>query len=256
MVKRGWRYLNMPAICESADDPLGREIGQALWETQRPLSMLLDRRQANEYVFASLYQGRPRPRGDAVFNDPTFYSELPKQFRRGYGIDLAYTAKTHADWSVLVVLAAGNDGLVYVVDVIRRQCKAPEFRSVVKQALGKYGPGPVRWYCSGTEKGVADLLEIPSLQALAATTDKLVRAQRTSEAWNSGKLLVPDDPKRHPWLNDFLETVTNFTGVADAHDDDVDALAAGFDALQTAGYSGMVVVPMRGRIAGMDDDEW
>lgn len=251
LIKRGWEYLNLPALADSPHDPLGRQFGEALWEEQRPRSMLETRRQANPHAFAALYQGRPRPRGDAVFGDPTFYTSLPATYRRGYGVDMAYTAATRADWSVIVVTARDGER-VYVVDVIRKQCRSNVFRDLLGATLRNHGPGPIRWYCSGTEKGVADLLGFPGLQAVPATTDKLVRAGPVSEAWNLGHVLVPEDA---PWLGDFLAIVTSFTGVADDHDDDVDALAAAFDVTKTAGYAGTVPVPSRAS-ADDEDDDW
>jgi len=56
--------------------------------------------------------------------------------------------------------------------------------------------------------------------------DKFVRALAVSEAWNEGRVLLP---MTAPWLADFMSIVLGFTGVNDAHDDDVDALAAAFD---------------------------
>jgi predicted phage terminase large subunit-like protein len=49
--------------------------------------------------------------------------------------------------------------------------------------------------------------------------------------WNLGRILVPGGEDRPEWVDDFLDEVTNFTGVKDAHDDQVDALAAAFDQL-------------------------
>lgn len=218
-----YEIISLPAI---SDD------GRALWEARRPLSWLRQQeRRVGAYDWASLYMCQPRPRGDSVFNDVRFYEELPKgrPVRYGIGVDLAYTKKTRADHSSAVVIAE-IDGLFYVVEVIRRQVKAPEFASQLRALLARY-PGIVPWwYCAGTETGVADLLgELPEpvrVKAIATQADKFTRAQLTAAAWNAGKILVP----RHAtWASQFVREVTTFTGVNDKDDDQVDALVAAYD---------------------------
>lgn len=235
LVKRGWPYLNLKALAEpatslSGPDPLGREVDEPLWPTRKPRKALEEKRAANAYSFASLYQGEPRPRGGALFNSPSYYEELPRHgFRVAYGIDLAYTKRTVSDFSVCVELWFA-DGLIYVVGVDRKQVDAPSFTLTLK-ARHSARRGPLRWYAGGTEKGAGDFIrqKLPSLQVIPATTDKFIRAQPVAEAWNAGKVLVPHAAH---WLDAFLDEVENFTGVNDPHDDMVDALAAGFDLLK------------------------
>jgi predicted phage terminase large subunit-like protein len=61
-----------------------------------------------------------------------------------------------------------------------------------------------------------------------ATTDKLTRALPVAAAVNSGRLLVPESA---PWLKDFLTEMGRFTGVNDKQDDQIDALAHAFTAV-------------------------
>lgn len=61
-----WVHINLPAIAE-ANDPLGREIGEALWPEVKPLEFLLEQRAAmGEYNFNALFQGNPTPREGAT----------------------------------------------------------------------------------------------------------------------------------------------------------------------------------------------
>jgi predicted phage terminase large subunit-like protein len=102
----------------------------------------------------------------------------------------------------------------------------------------KYPLAHMRWYCAGPEKGVASLMrampgEVP-LHDVPATQDKFVRAQPASAGWNAGRVLVPDAALAEmPWVQPFLDEVMGFTGVGDAHDDQVDALAAAYDVLNS-----------------------
>lgn len=218
----GWEVVNLEAI---------RPDGAALWEAQRPLSFLEKRRaDIGEYDWASLYMGQPRPRGGAVFHDAWYYDDPPKDgYRVSIGIDLAYSAKTSADYSVRLDLAE-KGGVYYVLGLHRAQCEARQFASALGSARAQYPAARMLWYSAGAEKGVADLLNtmVPALrlEAQAAVSDKFVRAQPVAAAWNAGKVLLP---RSAPWVPALLSEVLGFTGQGDAHDDMVDALAAAFD---------------------------
>jgi predicted phage terminase large subunit-like protein len=251
LIKRGYEYINLKAIAEpkSQDDvgsdgriisdPLHRAPGEALWPSHKPAEFFNEERQ-DVYSWASLYQGEPRPRGGSVFaENPNLYRKLPDAAYRGaFGLDLAYSRKTHADWSILVELwreetADPQKPRFYVVDVQRKQVSAPEFALTLKaKRTGK--PWQMRWYAAGTEKGSADFLKSAGLpiKDMHPKGDKFVRAQPVAAAWNSGRVLLPDPEVFEPkWLPAFLDVVQNFTGVNDDKDDDVDALAAAFDEL-------------------------
>jgi predicted phage terminase large subunit-like protein len=211
-----WDRVNLPAIDDS---------GEALWPSRWPVEALRVRQaEVGEYDWASLYQGQPRPRGGAVFRDVRFCDELPTSgYKVSIGLDLAYSSRTQADYSVAVVMLECA-GLYYVADVIRVQLETTAFRHALDRIRSKWPTARPRWYCTGPEKGVADLMG--DIDARPCTADKFVRAQPSAAAWNAGKILVLRGSK---WLDPFVREVCSFTGVADAHDDQVDALAAAFD---------------------------
>lgn len=225
--QEGWPYVNLPAISDT-----GEVLAPDLWPIEKLRPFM-----SNAYSWASLYQGEPRARGSEVFGDPVtcYLHEVPAG-RAAIGIDLAYTAKTQADTSISLVLVEGpkreSDGerLYYVADVVRRQCAAPDFVTDLRRHRASWPGARMRWYAAGTEKGAADFIVrsgVP-LEVMPPKGDKFVRAQPVSAAWNDGRILVPRDA---PWSADFLSVVGAFTGVNDPSDDDVDALAAAFDAL-------------------------
>ncbi len=177
--------------------------------------------------------GSPRPRGGAVYAtlENQTYEKLPDGPPDGQavGIDLAYTAKTYSDWSVSVSGVRYGDTL-YITDVSRKQCDVNAFSGVIKDAQKVLRGAPVWWFVGGVEKGVVTLLRTLGIHvhSVVAKTDKFVRAQPSATAWNAGKIKIPFHA---PWLADFLSEVCTFTGVSDAHDDQVDALAALFHPL-------------------------
>lgn len=238
LTKAGWSFVNLQAI----DD----ETGAVLWPERRPLEWLQrQRQQIGEYLWAALYQGRPRPRGAEVFGEPTYYEELPTRgYQCAYGVDLAYTAKTHADYSVCLRLLRKGDEY-YVAEVQRKHVDAPSFALTLK-AMHSDHPGPMVWHASGVERGTAQFIQkhIKALRTENASADKFVRALPAAAAWNSGKILVPTHA---PWLDAFVSEVCNFTGLNDAHDDQVDALASAYDALSRRARSGGVKAGTLGR---------
>lgn len=228
-----WKHIVMPAIGED-----GKSLWPARWSTE---ALEQKRRSVGEYTWSSLFQGQPRSRGGRLFGGVHFYEELPKTYQEAFGVDLAYTKKTHADRSIAIGLRE-HGGFWYLTSLRRRQVKAPEF-SAELVALAKAHPSAgFRWYCSGTELGSAAFMQqagVP-LAAMPTTSDKFIRAQPVAAMWNAGKVLIPRKPTvgistggiSQEDLDEFVRVVCGFTGVNDAEDDDVDALAAAFDQLQ------------------------
>jgi predicted phage terminase large subunit-like protein len=255
----GFAYINLKAIAEpeSPDDidevsgvvlsdPLLRKPGESL-SPLKPASYLA-RFRRRTFWWLSMFQGTPRTEGFAVFAPPgsltddgepygaAYYSELPKAgYRVAYGVDLAYSSKTSADWSILVEGWAEGDRL-YIVNVVRKQVQATSFLLTLIAARANRPGSPFRFYSGGGgEKGSADFIKQKLgriFKVLPATTDKLARANQASITWNEGRVLLPDPASIDaPWLEDFMAVVTTFTGTPGEQDDDVDALAAVHDQL-------------------------
>jgi hypothetical protein len=230
-----WPYLRIPAICDDPEDDVnGRALGEALWEAERPLEWLKQQpAYRNPMTWAAMYQGLPRPMGDALFDaaNARYYDSLPveKGFRIGYGCDLAYTEKTRADWSVLLQGRMYSTGDLYLTKILRRQVQADRFTGLMREWVTMPGErGPILWFGSTTEHGVAQMIrthgKVPTFTWRQATEDKYVRATPTAEhLWNQGKVLMP---RLAPWVEEFEDEVCSFSGLGDAQDDQVDAFAA------------------------------
>lgn len=227
--EKGWEYIKLQALDDN---------GNALWPERWPAEAMKARREeVGPYVWASLFQGEPRPRGGTVFGDPWGYESLPQFRRYSVGMDLAFSESTSSDYSVLVVMAK-FEGYFYVLDVVRDQMRAPVFAQKIADYRRRYPLAKFRWYAAGTEKGVADFIAPLVKEPLAKWAfpprgDKFTRAIAYAAAWNAGKILLPDLPNQEPppWLNPFVAEHATFTGVNDDHDDQVDAAVAAYDAL-------------------------
>lgn len=231
-----WPYLRIPAICDDpSDDVLGRAMGEALWEKERPLVWLKSQpAYRNPLTWAAMYQGLPRPQGDALFDAANIrlYDSLPsgEGFKLGYGCDLAYTEKTRADYSVLLQgRFYPKAGDLYLTKILRKQCQADRFTALMRGWVEMPGErGTILWFGSTTEKGVAQLIrnqgKVPGFTFKQATEDKYVRATPVAEHfWNTGHVLLP---RLAGWREEFEDEVCAFSGMSDPQDDQVDALAA------------------------------
>ena len=196
------------------------------------------------YAWESLYMGRPFARGGRIFDTSEAfvrahtYDVRPARLRIAVGSDFAYSKKTHADYSVIVVLGIDDvNERIYVLDVIRVQEAAPVFAAKLKDVLGKYPGTDARWYYAGPELGIADFVRSldVDLDAQPAAADKGIRALPVAAAWAADRLWLP---RQAEWLDDFLTELGAFTGVSDLQDDQVDAFAAAFDSSEQPGWLG------------------
>lgn len=230
------KLINLPALALD---------GTYLWESMRPAAWWEAKRAKSDYDWESLFQGNPRPKGSKVFRDAHLYDELPPGgYRVAIGVDCAYSENKKSDYSVGLALAAYDirdttgrivDTQYYVLLVHRVQIDSPAFSKILNGMSVAWPGSPMWWYMAGPEKGVAQHIRNEGarmLRAIPATVDKLIRAQPVAAAWNRGKIFVPRDA---PWVAELLKEVLGFTGVKDLHDDQVDALAAAFDALVAGG---------------------
>lgn len=219
-----FEYLSLPAF-----KPDGESLWPERWSKERltEQKILMD----NDYEWDSLYMCNPRPRGSSLFGEPQYYNGLPANLRIGVGYDCAYTEKSHADHSVAIVM--GTNGInFYVLDVIRKQITADKFKNELWKLRTQYPKAPFVSYMSGPEKGVFNLFNETGLRLtyFPANTDKYLRAQSVSTAWNNGRVLLPESA---PWLNTFVSELVHFTGVGGGKDDQVDALAGAYAGLSS-----------------------
>jgi predicted phage terminase large subunit-like protein len=236
------KRIKLRAIAEE-DDPIGRAPGAALWPIRFNEQRLnLIRKIVGEYTWASMFQQEPRARGAVLFEvgagQPARFQRAtwqPDGHRMLIACDPAATAKTKSNHSAAYVLAAkgwGADMNMWVVDGFRRQINIPTLVRNL-QALRE------RWYgiaiaveAVAAFKSVPDMLrEVdPTLPIIEVTPrgDKYVRAQPVAAAWNQGRVWVPADAD---WAAKMIHVCSVFTGRDDPEDDDVDALAHGWNEL-------------------------
>lgn len=234
-----FEVVRIPALADGLDaygkgqapDPLGRALDEPLWPERYDFEALDKIRREKPYTFASLYQGLPRPKEGRLFGEPTLYTKLPESYRVVIGADLAYSAKARADHSAAVVFFVAREGdreIWHVRHVERWQESINQSLERLGRLQRQYGGAPVAVEANGPQKAVADLLEDRGVRItrINRVSDKYSEAQAFAEAWNAGRVQLPESA---PWLGEYLEEIHNFTGIAGAPDDQVDAAVNGYE---------------------------
>jgi predicted phage terminase large subunit-like protein len=248
--KGGWEVINLPALAEP-NDSLGREPGEALWpEMYDEREFAEIREEIGEFDFGALYQGRPIPRGATLFGLEHYYDQ-EKVDLTGCKIimacDEAASDDTVADNSTIVVMAMkgrGIETIAYILDVYCEQVTIPQFARDLRAWQVRWGNPRCGVESNGAFKAVPQLLKEADaslrIKEIVALVDKFQRAQSVSAAWNNARVLVPlpTASRPVPWLKRFLGEVSVFTGVSDAHDDQVDALAHAWNMAYQPGATG------------------
>jgi predicted phage terminase large subunit-like protein len=229
-----WEVVNLPALTYVERE--GQTIEVPLWGDRWPVDQLhLKRRLVGEYDWASLFMGSPRPRGGYLFREPARYKVAQVAGARiAMACDPAASAKNSADYSSIVVVGAIGTGVeqkVYILDAWRGQVEIPDLVRQLVATQKRWG-APCFIESAGGFKAVAQSLRAinPALRVVEITPlgDKFTRALPCSAAWNDGRVLLPETGV---WLDDFKKEVCAFTGKGDRHDDQVDALAHAFNAV-------------------------
>jgi len=237
-----WHIIDLPGKAEP-NDPLGRTEDELLWPELRGQEWMDEMRtDLGEYGFASLMQGRPRPREGGMFRwewwqlmdarpasgDMVRYWDLAGTQPKGRGHD--------PDWTAGALLCRMPDKRTAIVDVERFRksiaARDAEIESVCREDLLAY-QGRIRWWIE-TEAGIAGEERtaelVRRLQGVGMpvytehpTGSKVLRAEPLASKAEAGNLvLCPGD-----WRDAFRAEAADFPH--GKHDDQIDA-AAGADA--------------------------
>lgn len=222
-----WTVLRLPAIAEDKDDPLGREIDQALWPEQYDEKALTAvKATVGSYVWAALYQQRPSPAEGNILNRNwwKFYRQVPEKFD---GLiqswDCAFKDNDDSDYVVGQVWGRVKADK-YLLDQVRGRMSFPATLTAIKTLSAKW-PRARAKLVEDKANGPAIIAtlkhDVAGLIAVNPQGGKVVRAQAVSPDIEAGNVYLPD-PSIAPWIHDFIEECTAFpTG---ANDDQVDAM--------------------------------
>lgn len=225
-----WKRLRLPALAE-ANDPLGRNVGEALWADRHSAEALNEIKERDLYSFLSQYQQAPISRGTTLFDATKveIVTEIPEITSIVRFWDLAVTVKKRSDYTVGLKLGISSTEDIYILDIWRGKVKAPEMLGIIAKCAALDGYG-VPIILEGEKAGIIQLdyllsdsrLRGYAIQLQGIEGDKVVRASGISTRVLYGKMKI----RSALWNYEFLAELAMFPHAT--HDDQVDALSGGY----------------------------
>lgn len=238
--KTQWQILLLPAIAEQ-NDPLGRKVGEPLWEDRFDLSELEEiKNTLGDFWFSAMYQQQPMNEFGAIFDKQYFryYTDDGSHFiiNNGNGgkqkinksnltfyitLDLAISSKSSADYTVLIVFAE-VDGIIFIVDIFRQRISPTQHINIIQEYVNIYNPAyvgieSVQYQTSLITEAIN--LGIPATE-LIPRGKKEIRAIPITMRLKAEKVYFKENAG---WLADFERELLDFP--SGEHDDQVDAFA-------------------------------
>ena len=216
-----------------------RESGDILFPERMPRGFVEQCKASGSLTWNALYQQRPTAKGGSLIKSEWFgeYQVLPK-LKYSYVIgDTAQKIKERNDFSVFEHWGLGEDGYLYLIDLVRGKWESDELkrRCVAFWQKAKLAHGAscrkmlIEDKASGTgliqqiRKSTKPLIPVLAIQR---NTDKLTRFMDVQGYIESGYIRLPADA---PWLNDFLAECEGLQSDFKTHDDQIDPMIDAID---------------------------
>ena len=225
-----FELLKLPAILDE-----GTDHERALWPEKHSLEQLQAMRAKNAYMFSGQMQQNPTPLGGGIIKSAWFgyYDVLPKLKFRAVFVDTAQKEKESNDFQVASLWGLGEDGFLYLIDMLRDRFQAYELEARIPAFWTKAKSdksSPLRYMgvedkASGTQL-IQTLVhkvrpKIP-VKPIERSLSKLERVMDVQGYIESGYVKLP---RNAPFMNDFLAECDAFTADdTHPHDDQIDTM--------------------------------
>lgn len=243
-----WRVVSFPMEWDH-DEPETHTLNGITYTLRQKYDILFPERMPRSFVEAckasgsltwnALYQQRPTAKGGSLIKSEWFgdYTVLPKMKYTMVIGDTAQKIKERNDFSVFEHWGIGEDGYLYLIDLIRGKWESDELKRRASAFWIK---------CKSLRNGVCRKMMIEDkasgtgliqqlrktakplipVMAIQRNTDKLTRFMDIQGYIEAGYLKLPVDA---PWLNDFLSECEGVTSDFKTHDDQIDPMIDAVD---------------------------
>ena len=228
----GWRWINIPGICENADtDPLGREVGESHWPTNPVFTadMLKSQKRAmGSSAFSALYQGTPTAAEGTIIKPGWLCrlidDEIPVEFDITYlALDTAFSEKEQADESVICVAGYNKNDPdnIYIRDIVHGRWTFPDLIAMLEQTQKYYR---AKFLCIEQAASGQSLIQVLEREThikvhkFKPLRSKTIRLQTVAPLFESGTIKFCDGE----WTDAFFKEIVAFPAVP--HDDWTDAV--------------------------------
>jgi len=221
-----WTVCSLPAEAEE-DDPLGREVGEALCPDRFDLAELRDLKSVLQIDYFALYQQRPVAEEGGLYQRAWFRYDPPPRTPEG---DLAFemiaqvwdtASSVNGDYSVCLTVGV-KENRAYVVDVYRARMETPDLLRQVRNQAERWHPTVILVEDASSGIAVIQMLRretrLPLVAVPANRGGKLTHAKANLPYLEGGRVSFCPGP----YLPEFEAELLSFP--AARHDDQVDAL--------------------------------
>lgn len=213
----------------------GTDHEESLWPDKYTVEQLHAMRDKNGYMFAAQMQQNPRPLGGGIIKSAWFgfYDVLPKIKYRAIFVDTAQKEKESNDYQVASLWGLGEDGNLYLIDMMRDRFQAYELEVRIPAFWNKAKAdrtSPLRFMgvedkASGTQliQNIRHKIRpaIP-LKEIERSRSKLERVMDVQGYIESGYVKLP---RNASFLIDFISECEAFTANdSHPHDDQIDTM--------------------------------
>ena len=230
------RVINLPCECESEDDLLGRDLGEALMpEIGKDDTWLIDFKQGymtknGSMAWNAMFQGRPAAmEGNLIKREWwQYYDVLPECPIWIMSVDATFKDKEDNDF-VAIQCWAKRETDMYLVDQIRKHLDFTETINAIKSMKGKY-PNVRGVYIEDKANGSAiiSVLRKTMLGVIAVNPEggKVSRANAVTPYIEAGNIYLP---RFSAFSEDLIDECAAFPN--GAHDDLVDCMSQAINKL-------------------------
>ncbi|WP_410736087.1 phage terminase large subunit [Citrobacter freundii] len=242
-----WRVVSFPMEAETNEvhELNGkrfnlRKPGEILFPERMPQAFVDKCKQRGSLVWSALYQQRPTAKGGGLIRSEWFgeYDVLPKmQWRAIYG-DTAQKTNEANDFSVFEHWGLGEDGNVYLIDMIRGKWEADELQRraiAFWQKSKELKNGPLRYMAIEDKSSGTGLIQnikrkaACPVRAIQRNRDKYTRLLDVQGHIESGYVRLPSAA---PFVNDFLVEMEAINPEFNTHDDQLDPMMDAIDEMK------------------------
>ena len=231
----GWRWINIPGICENeANDPLGRKNGESHWPDNNvftPEMLKSQKRAMGSSAFSALYQGTPTAAEGTIIKpgwlNRLIDDEIPTDFDITYlALDTAFSEKQEADESVIAVCGfrKNEPENIYIRELIHGRWSFPDLVAMLEQTQKYYRAGFLCIEQAASGQSLIQVLERETrvhCHKFKPLKSKTIRLQTVAPLFEAGRVKFCDGE----WTDAFFKEIVAFPHVP--HDDWTDAVVWG-----------------------------
>lgn len=234
MSKKGkgipWIIINLPAICDSEDDPLHRALGEPLWKDFYTLDTLQNLRSTiPPRDWNSLYQGQPVDAGGGNIKVEWFqrYKDLPARNNRRrtiISVDSATKDNERSDFTAILVWIEDLYGNYYLGNVIRERLLFNDMTRKINSAALAWNADMILIEDKGSgtqyiQTRGGDECTVPIIPVkVAPNQSKTFRMDGAMPSIEAGMVYLPE---RADWLPEYEKEIASFPD--GKYDDQCDA---------------------------------